>query len=150
MDNRAVSTVVSYAMILGIVTLLTAALILSMGGHVENEQERTIRSTLEVVGNDVAADVDAADRIALVGDRPETLELSISLPDRVAGSPYKIEISETADDGRYEIGLRSTHPEVSVTVTVRTRTAIETTTVDGGDLTIAYDTERDTLVVHDG
>lgn len=147
MRNRAVSIVVSYVLVLGIVALLTSALFISMTGLVENQRKQTCRSTLEVVGNTLAADIDAVDRLALASDRSGTVELTTDLPERVAGTPYKIEIGQAGDDGRHEITLRCIDPEASVTVIVRTRTTIETTTVDGGDLEIAYDVQRDTLVV---
>lgn len=150
MDDRAVSTVVSYALILGITTLLASGLVLSMGGHVEREQQKTARSALEVVGNDLAADIDAADRLALTAKRSGTVELTTTLPERVAGSPYTVNISQSDGAGRYEITLRSIDPEESVTVFVRTQVPIETTTIDGGELTITYDSQRDTLVVRDG
>lgn len=146
MRDRAVSIVVSYVLVLGIVALLTSALFISMTGVVESQRERTCRSSLDVVGNALAADIDAADRLVLASEGSGTVELTTDLPDRVAGTPYKIEISP-GGDGRHELTLRCIDPDVSVTVMVRTRTPIEGATIDGGTLEIAYDSDR--LVVRD-
>lgn len=139
MGDRAVSTVLSYALILGIVAILTATLFVSTSGFVENERKETVRSTLEVTGHALAADVETADRLAASAGEPGRVALASDLPDRVAGAQYEIEIDERDDEDRYEITLRSVDPEVSVTVLVRTETPIEPTAVDGGDVAIEFD-----------
>lgn len=148
MGDRAVSSVVTYLMVLGIVTVLTTGLFVSMSGFVVTQQEGAIRSELEVVGNQFAADLAAADRLALTAGPAGTVQVTSDLPDRVAGTTYEIEIVERAD-GLYAIVLRSHDPAVTVTVLVRTRTPVETGTVDGGDLRIAYDGSG-SLEVRDG
>lgn len=147
MRNRAVSTVVSYVLVLGIVTLLTTMLFISMGGFVDGERQQTTRSTMEVVGNGIATDLDAADRLVQSTDRPGAVELTTEYPDRIVGTQYTIEIERVDSDGLYEITLRSGDLELSVTVPVKTKTAVDETTVDGGELEIVYDAERETLVV---
>lgn len=140
--TRAVSTVVSYLMVLGIVTVLTTGLFVSTSGFVEDQRQGAVRSELEVVGNQLAADLAVADRLARAGEGAgegaETVQVTSDLPDRVAGATYEIEIVER-DDGLYRLVLRSLDADVSVTVLVRTRTPIETGTVDGGDVRISYD-----------
>lgn len=147
MTDRAVSTVLSYALILGIVSILTATLFVSASGFVENERQETVHSTLEVTGHSLAADLETADRLARSGDTQRVVVTS-ELPDRVAGAQYWIDITGDGDD-RYEITLRSVDPDVSVTVSVRSATEIPSSSVDGGDVEIAYDESNDELVVRD-
>lgn len=145
MRERALSTVISYVLALGIVALLTTLLFVSMGGFVDGERQQTTRSTLEVVGNAIAADIETADRLAQASGDSGTVELAAAQPERVAGTQYTIAIEQVAADGRYAITLRSSGPDVTVTVPVTTRTGIDETTVDGGDLEIVY--EGDALVI---
>lgn len=153
MADRAVSTAVSYALILGIVTLLLVGLTTGFAPLVESQQADATHATLEVLGNDVAGDIASADRLAVTAGSNGTVVLRTRLPDRVGGSPYEIEIdeaNETDDERLYEITLTSIDPETSATVQVRTRTEIDVgamDTLDGGHLEVSFDGER--LVVED-
>lgn len=145
-NDRAVSTVVGYTMLLGIVALLTTGLVLSMGGFVDGHADDRTQSTLEVLTNTLAADVNTADRLVQSTDNPTTITVATDLPERVAGHPYEITI-EDAGTNQTTITLRSESSDVFATVTVRTETAIAPTTVDGGDVEIRYDVENESLAV---
>lgn len=153
MADRAVSTAVSYALILGIVTLLLVVLTTGFAPLVESQQAGATHTTLEVFGNDVAGDIASADRLAVAAGSNGTVALRTRLPDRVGGSPYEIEIdeaNETDDEQLYEITLTSIDHETSATVQVRTQTEIDVEamdTLDGGHLEISFDGER--LVIED-
>ena len=72
-DDRAVSATLGYVLVIGITTILISGLFLAAGGFVENQHERAIRAELEVVGNRLAADIAAVDRLALAaGSSGET------------------------------------------------------------------------------
>lgn len=153
MSDRAVSTVVSYVLVLGIVAILLSALTVSFVPLVANQQGSAVHTTLKVLGNDVAGDVETADRLtAAAGDDGEVV-LRTRLPDRIEGSTYEIEI-EQVDDGeeryRGNVTLRSVDHDLSVTVQFRTRAEIELEedTLDGGTLEIRSDGER--LVIANG
>lgn len=145
MADRAVSTALSYALILGIVTLLLTGLTAGFAPLVSNQQVAGTHTTLEVLGNDVASDISSVDRLAVTAGTDGTVVLRTRLPDRVGGSPYQIEIDETDGERLYEITLRSPEYETSATVRVRTRAEIDVDaidTLDGGNLEIATDGER--------
>ena len=148
MDNRGLSTVVGYTMILGIIALLTTGLVVSMGGFVDGHTDDTTHSTFEVVSNTLAADVDTADRLVQSTEHPDTIAVTASLPERVAGNEYEIDI-ETPEHGYSVITFQSDRADVFATVTVRTETTVTPTTVEGGDLRIQYDVENDSLEVQD-
>lgn len=153
MADRAVSTALSYALILGIVTLLLVGLTVGFAPLVESQQADATHATLEVLGNDVAGDIASADRLAVTAGSHGTVVLRTRLPDRVGGSPYEIEIdevNETTDEQLYEVALTSLDHETSATVRVRTRTEIDvgaTDALDGGPLEVSFDGER--LVIED-
>lgn len=153
-DDRGVSATVSYALILGIVALLTAGLVAGFAPFVADQQHDATHSMLEVLGNDLAGDVDSADRLATTAGDGGTVELRTRLPDRVGGSPYEIEL-ENATDGperyEYRIELRSKEPETTARVDVRTQRPIEAEpdVLDGRNLEIVYDADENGLVIRD-
>jgi hypothetical protein len=148
MDNRAVSTALSYALILGIVTLLLTGLTMEFAPLVESQQAGATHATLEVLGNDIAGDIASADNLAVTAGSNGTVVLRTRLPDRVGGSPYEIEIDEVNEtDGEqlYGITLTSNKQDTSATVRIRTRTEIADDaigTLDGGILEIVLDSNR--------
>ncbi|WP_096390420.1 DUF7266 family protein [Halopenitus persicus] len=138
--DRGVSTVVSYALILGIVALLLVTLILAFAPLVTNQQTSAVHSTLAVVGNDLAGDVESVDRLAVTTGSNGTVVHRTRLPERIGGSPYRIDIDQPGGETYYELTLRSPDHDLDVTVTVRTRTEIDVAeigTLDGGHLEIA-------------
>lgn len=137
MTDRGVSTVVSYVLVLGIVTLLSSALIGTFGPFVTNQQQATAGSTLEVFGNDLAGDIESADRLVQGSSGTPTIELRTRLPSQVGESPYDITIANQGGDV-YEITLQARDFDASAIVTVRTETPVVETTVEGGDLRIIY------------
>jgi len=145
-DTRSVSVTVNYALNLVVATLLVGGVLTATGGMVEDRRESAVRTELSVVGERVAADLMAADRLAQVGDHDSaetgeepTVALSVSLPDRVAATRYEIAI-ETSPD---RIVLTAENPDVEFVVRYRTDAPVAETTVRGGDLRIALDTDPD-------
>lgn len=147
MRDRGVSTVVNYLLVLGILTLLTTGLFVSMSGFVEDQREEAIRSELEVVGNRLATDIAVAERLSASAGENGTVRTTSKVPPRVAGTQYKIAIQQADGDGQHQIVLRSISSDVTVTVTQRTEVPIENTTVDGGTLRIVYDDGTEQVVV---
>jgi hypothetical protein len=152
MADRAVSTAVSYALILGIVVLLLTGVTTGFAPLVMSQQADATHTTFEVIGNDVAGDIASADRLAVSAGPNGTVVLRTRLPDRVGGSRYYVDIAEqnkTTDEQLYEITLTSVDHETSATVGLRTQTAIDTDEIDrldGGSLEIAL--KHGTLVVN--
>lgn len=146
-DRRGVTSILNYALLLVIVTLLVTGLLVGVSQVVESQHERAIRSQLDTVGNHVAADVGTANRLveSVGGDR---VRLRTRLPDTVGGSHYRIGTTNAGGD-RYRIVLRSSDPVVRTTVVVRSPVPL-TGNVSGGDVILRYDNESDQLVVTDG
>ncbi len=158
MNDRGVSTVVSYVLVVGIVALLTSALVVGFAPLVTTQQHETVHGTLEVLGNDIAGDIGSMDRLATEAGDNGTVERRVRLPDRVGGSTYGIEFHNRTDDRghagyHYDIELRSTEPETTATVRVRSERPLETepTVLEGGSLKIklASDGDETKLVIED-
>lgn len=130
--DRGVSTVVGYVLNLGIATVLVVGLLLAGGGLVEDQRERTVRAELDVVGNRMAADLEAADRLLLAGN--SSITVRSSQPDRVVGLDYDVAVQ--ASDGNVSLRLSTRDPAVERTVKLTNRSEIQPGTVSGGDLTI--------------
>ncbi|WP_158057455.1 DUF7266 family protein [Halorussus halophilus] len=130
-DDRGVSITVGYALNLVVATLLIAGVLSATGGMVEDRRDSAIRTELSVLGERVASDLMAADRLASVGGTT-AVAVETTLPRKVAATSYEIEIRTSPA----EIVLRSSNPEVTVTVEFHHETAVQATTVRGGDLRV--------------
>jgi len=144
--NRAVSTTLSYTLSLAIASILVSGLLIAGGNFVESRQEQVIRDELEVIGQQVAADIARIDRLVVAADNDPTARLNHTFPTRVSGSTYRVSIDPPAD----ELVLESTSPDVSVTVTLKSRTDLGDSTAGGGVITVFYDESSGQLEVRDG
>lgn len=155
MNDRGVSTVVSYVLTLAVVAILTTTLLSSFAPFVTDQQRDTAQSTLSVLGNDVAGDVATVDRLATRAGPDGTVEIRTRLPDRVGGSRYDIAIENATADGGppydYEIWLRTVDFESNAVVHLRTLTPVEerpgSDALDGGPIRVVYDSSADALVI---
>lgn len=131
-DDRGVSVTVNYALNLVVATLLVGGVLTATGGMVDDRRESAVRTELSVVGERIAADLMAADRLAASGDDPE-VAVSTTLPSRLAATRYEVSV-ETSPTPR--LVLRSDDPAVTVTVGFHHETPVAETTVRGGDLRV--------------
>jgi hypothetical protein len=128
-----------------VATLLVTVLLLSAGTLVEDQRDRAAETELDVVGERLAADLAAADRLARTND-PTTVRVEADVPVRVAGSYYAVRVNES---GNGDLVLEAEQTAVQVVVPFESTTEVESSTVDGGDLAVVYDPVDDTLVVTD-
>src|SRR6056297_2855992 len=126
-DTRSVSITVNYALNLVVATLLVGGVLTATGGMVQDRRESAIRTELSVVGERVAADLMAADRLAEVGTAgpgtDPTVSLSVTLPERVGGTRYDVSIRTSPA----RIVLQSDTPEVTLRVGFHHDTPVEET-----------------------
>lgn len=139
--SRAVSTIVGYTITLGITALLISGLIVAAGGFVQDQRERAVRAELEVIGNQLAADLSTADSLvrgahARISD-PSAIEINLTrdLPETAAGEPYVIEVRTQG------VVLRTDSPSTEVAVRFPTNddVTVVPTRVSGGDVQIVFD-----------
>lgn len=141
-DDRAVSTMLSYILTLSITAILISGLLLTGGNVVETQQERTAQTELRVIGQQVAADLNAGDRLADATESGQAV-VTREYPDRVVGTTYTISIDGSAG----EILLEAQRFGVRVTVPFVTETPVADTTISGGDVVVTYRSGPDELEV---
>lgn len=141
-DDRGVSVTVNYVLGLGIMFILVSALLLTGSNFVENQRETSVRTELEVLGEQVAADVAMADRLAQTVTTNEQVEVTRSLPGRVAGSSYSIAIEDSSDP---YVVVEAADPDISVKVEMEVDTTVEADTIDGGEFVVKLDAGNLTL-----
>ncbi|MFB6135603.1 MAG: hypothetical protein ABEJ04_02490 [Halobacteriaceae archaeon] len=143
-DERAASVTVGYVVSLAVVALVVSALLVATGTFVQGKREQVVRTELRVVGEQVASDLAAADRLAETGATADARVRS-TLPESVAGLTYRVRVVDRPDGGpgpgnRYALVLRTDSPAVTVNVTFVTDATVQTgTTVTGGPLVVVYD-----------
>ena len=149
MADRGVSSVLGYALALAIVTILISGIFAGMGTVVENQRETAIRSELTVIGNRIAADISAVDRLVLATSSTADVRIATTLPRTVAGKAYSINVSDGGPPShRYRIDLSSSDPDITETVFVRSNTTVRDVQLQGGDVEVVFDGTT-VEVVHD-
>lgn len=148
-DKRAVSVTVGYILTLSVAALLLGVLVTGASGVLAGQSETVVGNELEVLGNQLGANIDEADQLARIARDDTTASgtdgrvvLDVQLPSRVSGSEYDIEISDET------ITLEALNPEVTVEVGYPA-TTLELDAPDrfrGGSIQLVYD-GGDTLEV---
>lgn len=133
--DRGVSTAVGYSLTLGISSLLIVGLLVSAGGFVDDRRQSTVRQELSVIGQQVAADLNGADRMVRADGSVVTVRSS--LPTEVTGVRYRIEVVPDAGGGA-TLRLSTDTPRVTVEVGVRTTNTVDAAAFDGGNVVVRW------------
>ena len=134
--ERAISPVFGYVLTLGISTLLMSGLLIAATGFVDTQRERTTESELQVIGQQVSADIAAADRLHRT-DGATDVVIRRELPDSVVGSQYTVFV-RSDNDGPTDVylRLRTVRPEVTAEVGVTNETNVAESAAGGGEIEI--------------
>lgn len=143
MDNRGVSRVLSYSLVLTISTVLVAGLLIAGSTFVGDQRGHVVDSELEVIGERLAADISTADRLVRMGDGPRTVRLTARVPASVGGSNYDVNV--LASGGDASLRIEATSLDRSVTVPLSNTTDVAPGTVMGEDIVVEYDATDDHL-----
>ncbi|WP_135364427.1 DUF7266 family protein [Halosimplex halophilum] len=141
---RGQSTALEYTLSLAVASLVITGLFLAAGEFVTDQRDGVVRTELGVVGEQLAGEVAAADRLVRASDT-DSLSLEASLPETVAGASYTIAVDDRAT-GQW-LNLTSQDPDITVTVRLETETDLRPDTVPGGRVTLVYDAGADRLEV---
>lgn len=146
--DRATSTAVSYTILIVLSVTLTTGLVLGTNSLVGDQRERVVHEQLEVVGERLAATLTTADRLAATDSNPDTLAITRQFPNRVAGSQYRLKISSSGSRSSIVLESRGDN-EVTASVSVKFQSVsgLREKTINGGHLTVEYDTSSDELVI---
>lgn len=135
-DERAISTVVSHVMSVGITTLLIISLVATATGFLEGHQQRSATEEIETIGNRLAGELATADRLARYSDG---VRVTTELPERVAGSRYTVQLlhgSCGAVPTDTCLQLRAGAHDISTLVAVRNDTELSLESRGGGTFVI--------------
>jgi len=150
-DDRSVSTVLNYVLVLSISTVLVGGLLVAGGTFVEDNRERVINAELKVIGQHVAGNMEQVDRYvnaseANVDDGPEAAYINQSFQPQVTGSPYTIELVE-GDPPRLVLTAEDPGIVVDLPVTVHTEVRDESEARGSGSISVYYDSDTEELVI---
>lgn len=145
-EDVAQTITLGYTLGLGIAAILITGLLIAGGGFVSDQREAAVRSELEVLGQQVASDIEAADRLAVAAGADATVSLGRTLPQRVAGSTYMVEL--VAEEDPF-LRLSSSSPELEIDVAFTNTTAVEASRLDGGPFVVNL-TAADELTLESG
>jgi hypothetical protein len=143
-SGRGQSTTLDYTLALGVAAIVITGLVAAAGDFVTSQREQVVRTELGVVGQQLAGELVAADRLVEAGST-DRLGLNVTLPRRVAGSAY--DVSVTAAGGTHWLNLSADDPDVTVAIRIETTTDVATGSVDGGTIDVVYDPGTDRLEV---
>lgn len=135
--DRGQSTTLDYTLGLAVATLVVTGLFFAAGEFVTDQRERVVRTELGVVGQQLADEFVAADRLVQAGDSTGALSLDATLPATVTGTGYTVSV-DSAGSTRW-INLTAADPSVTVSVQFETTTPIDPGSVGGGTVRIVYD-----------
>lgn len=145
-DERAVSTTVSYTLTLAITGILVSGLLIAGAGFVDSQRERAAETELQVVGQRLAADIGAADRLAVATGGDVTLNRTLS--EAVIGSGYRIDVERVGERDTYELTVVNADPAVTSTIRVYSASPVLGGPVPDGRVTVASnDALREKLTV---
>lgn len=145
-DARAQAISLEYVLGIAVAVVLVGGLFVAGGNFVSDQQHTAARAELQVIGQQVAADVEAADRLAAAGAPDPTVRVRRDLPRAVTGAGYRIELLARPDP---VLRLNVTRPAVGVTVEFHNYTDVGTSRVVGGPV-IVNRTEAGTIALESG
>lgn len=142
--ERAVSTTLSYILTLAITAILVSGLLVAGGNLVEDQRERVVETELDVIGEQLASQINAADRLNQSGHRATTVAIRQRLPSTVTGQTYRITLEEREDP---VLRLETTRPDIAVEIEVTNTTAMGQSRASGGTVMVEYDPDRKEMVI---
>jgi len=140
MDDRGVSSALSYALIVVLTVSLTTGLVLGTSELVTDQRQRVAHDQIEAVGQQLSATIMTVDRLNATETRPETAAITREFPRRVSGVQYRIKTVDVGSN-RWRLYLEAREVGLNESFTVRLTSGVdlEETTVNGGQLRVSYD-----------
>jgi hypothetical protein len=134
-DQRSQALALDYVLGLGIAMILTVGLLVAGGGFMSEQRDAAAQTQLEVVGQQVAAQIEAADRLVAAAGSAGTVRLERAVPETIAGSEYRISLVETADP---YLELRTTPRNTTARIEFTNVTSMTDGSVGGGPVAVSY------------
>lgn len=139
----------SHALSIGITAILITGLIISGTNLLESQRDRVVEQGLEDVGSAVVSDLVQMDWFA--SDRSNSAaEITGTHPSRVGGTGYRIVVVPTPERTTIWLNATSDSSDISVPHRYQNQTNVCESTVDGGSVTVEYNTSNDCIELRDG
>ena len=136
-DDRSVSFVVNYVLVIAITAVLITGIIIAGGSFVEDQREQVIAGEMRIIGNHIAGNLEQVDRYARAGPTSEAY-INQSFGTDVTGSTWSVELDERGDTS--QVVVNSTRPEVSVRVNATTQISVDDDSyADSGKISVVYE-----------
>jgi hypothetical protein len=136
-DDRSVSFVVNYVLVIAITAVLITGIIIAGGSFVEDQREQVIAGEMRIIGNHVAGNLEQVDRYVRAGPTSEAY-INQSFGTDVTGSTWSVELDERGDTS--QVVVNSTRPEVSVRVNATTQISVDDDSyADSGKISVVYE-----------
>jgi len=126
-DDRAVSVAVTHVLAIGITTILIVGLLTAAGGLAEDEQERSAREQLQMIGSSMANGIEQADDL---GRQGANVSVRKEFEGTVSGKSYTVDFETGSEcdaatiDSEACLVLDLSNSDVSATVGVSNRSAV--------------------------
>lgn len=151
-DDRAVSSALSYALIVVIIVSLTGGLVVGADALVVEQREQVAQDQLGVVAERLAASITTVDRMAAVESSSPVDRAAVrrDFPRRIAGSQYRVTVTHQTALGNVvtlTVETRDLDVEVTVRAQVEAALRVRETTVNGGPLLVRYDAATSEVVI---
>ena len=151
LDDRALSTALTYTLTLALTTMVMVGLV-SVTGHLVTSQHKSATSDeLSVTGERLVNELASVDRMAYLNN-DANISLRTNHARVVAGAQYAIELQTGGESPcqRNEcIVLNTTNPDVTVTVPFTTLTPVREGKVHGGPVTVRYNSTADQIYLEE-
>lgn len=131
--DRAQAITLDYTLGIAIAVILITGLLIAGGSFISDQRETAARSELRVIGQQLATDIEAADRLIGAAGNDGSVRVRRNLPTAVAGSHYDIELVEDSDP---YLVLTSTDPDLSISVEFTNFTAVSGAEIGSGSVAI--------------
>ncbi|MFC7197066.1 hypothetical protein ACFQL4_24495 [Halosimplex aquaticum] len=90
-DDRGISTQISHVFGIAITSLLIVVLLNGVAGYVQDERAKVADSQLETIGNQLASQVERADKL---GQHGGTVSVETTVDSTVIGDSYTVTLAE--------------------------------------------------------
>lgn len=97
-DERGLSVALNYTLALAITAILISGLFVGMSTFLKDTRRTAVDSEFDVLGNRIASDVAAADRLAQASEGPAAVEVHTDIPATVGGVSYTVLITSSGVD----------------------------------------------------
>jgi hypothetical protein len=141
-NDRGVSVAVTHVLAIGITTILIVGLLTAAGGLAEDEQDRSARKQLQMIGSSMANQIEKADTL---GRRGANVSIRKDFQGTISGKSYEVHLQNGSDcnaptiDTETCLVLSLTNSDVSTTVGVSNRSPLRFDHLGSGTIKIVSD-----------